>query len=184
MYFSILQKELFTKKDYWQRLLWWCALDTTLITMNELRSQPSVQGSQYLPSANEVCEGYVFTRVCLSMGSVSRPYPWGGKGWGVWLGGGVGGGVGLPAHTQGGGSGSGQGVSRPIPRGDVGESGWGKVSRPRPGGWVSRPRPGGSPGPGPGVCILACTEANPHPPADSYCCGPYISYWNALLSYK
>ena len=118
MYFSILQKELFTKKDYWKRLLWWCALDTTLITMNELRSQPSVQDSQYLPSANEVCEGYVLTRICLSTGSVSRPIP-GGKVRGSGRGG-------LPAHIQGGGWGSGQG--------DVGESGWGEVSRPRPGG--------------------------------------------------
>ena len=102
--------------------------------MNELGSQPSVQDSQYLPSANEVCEGYVLTRICLSTGSVSSPYPGGG----VWLGGAISrpiprgkvggsgrGGGSLPAHTQGGGWGSGHG--------DVGESGWGGgVSRPRP----------------------------------------------------
>ena len=92
------RRNFLLKKDYWQRLLWWCALDTTLITMNELRSQPSVQGSQYLPSANEVCEGYVFTRVCLSTGVSPGPYP-GGR-LGVWLGG---------------------AISRPIPRGE----GWG-----------------------------------------------------------
>ena len=30
-------------------------------------------------------------------------------------------------------------------------------------------------------CVLACTEADPPPPADSYCCGRYASYWNAFL---
>ena len=109
-------------------------------------------GNAYLlPSANEVCEGYVFTRVCHSVHrGVSRP---------------------IPRKEVGG---SGWGISRPIPRGEVEGSGWGGVSRPIPrgrlgvwlegspgpglGGGVSRPRPqgslslgpGGSPGPGPG----------------------------------
>ena len=39
---------------------------------------------------------------------------------------------------------------------------------------VSRPTPGG------GVCIQACTEADP-PPVDGYCHGQYASYWNAFL---
>ena len=40
---------------------------------------------------------------------------------------------------------------------------------------------GGSPGPhlGGGVCIPACTEADP--PVDGYCCGQYTSYWNAFF---
>ena len=45
----------------------------------------------------------------------------------------------------------------------------------------------GSPGPhlvgSPGTHlggIPACTEADTPPPADSYCCGRYASYWNAL----
>ena len=40
---------------------------------------------------------------------------------------------------------------------------------------------GGSPGPhlGRGVCIPACTEADP--PVDGYCCGQYTSYWNAFF---
>ena len=73
-----------------------------------LYSQDS-SASSLLPPANEVCEGYVFTRVCLSAGrGVSRPKPRGG--WGVWQGGspgphGEGGwGVwrgGLQAHTRG-----------------------------------------------------------------------------------
>ena len=71
---------------------------------------PFVSAGQLLPPANEVCEGYVFTRVCLSTG----------------------GGGGLQVHTQGEveGSGWGVGVSRPTPEG------W--VSRPRLGGGVSQ----------------------------------------------
>ena len=97
---------------------------------------------KFIPPANEVCEGYVFTRVCQSFCS--------------WLGGGIpsciAGGIpaclaglqgegsipaclaGLQAHTQGGVEGSGQ-------RG---------ISRPLPGGGGSRPTPGRSPGPHPG----------------------------------
>ena len=52
---------------------------------------------------NKVCEGYVFARVCLSMGGgVSRPIPRGK--------------LGLAG-----------GVSRPIPRGEAGGSGQGGV---------------------------------------------------------
>ena len=61
-----------------------------------------------------------------------------------------------------------------------------RVSRPTP-GEVSRPTPRGFPGPhlvgSPGTHlggIPACTEADTPPPADSYCCGRYASYWNAL----
>ena len=73
-----------------------------------------------LPPANEVCEGYVFTRVCLSTGGVvsqyalqvSRPTPRGRL-------------RGL----------AGGGVSRPTPRGQIEQSGWG-FSRPTPKGEV------------------------------------------------
>ena len=60
------------------------------------------------------------------------------------------------ANTQGGleGSGQGGGVSRPTPRGV-------------------------SPGPHPWGCIPACTEADT--PTDGYCCGQYVSYWNAFF---
>ena len=82
--------------------------------------------------------------------------------------------------------GSGRGVSRPTARGEVEESGWG-VARPTPrvgdwGVWLEgpRPTPWGVPGPHQGVsrprpggrgCIPACTEADPPPQADGYCCG-------------
>ena len=70
-----------------------------------------------LPPANEVCEGYVFTRFCHS--------DHGGRGWGVVSQHGLqvwGEGIpaclaGLPAHTQGEVEGSGRGGSRPTPRG-------------------------------------------------------------------
>ena len=69
-----------------------------------------------LPSANEVCEGYVFTRVCNSVhGGMSRPRPGG-----------------CPGPDPGGCPGPGLGVC--LPRG---------MSRPRPGEGVSRPRPNG-----------------------------------------
>ena len=52
---------------------------------------------------------------------------------------------------------------------------------------VSRPHTqGGSWGVwlrGEGLCIIACTEADP-PPVDSYCRGRYASYWNAFLLSK
>ena len=50
-------------------------------------------------------------------------------------------------------------VSRPTPRGEVEGSGWGGLQAHTPG--VSRPIPRGSPGPHPGGCIPACTEADP-----------------------
>ena len=61
------------------------------------------------------------------------------------------------------------GVSRPIPRGEVGGSGWGGLRRA---GLQADTQEGRSPGPGPGgrllaqgqgVCIQACTEANTPP---------------------
>ena len=106
----------------------------------------------FLPSANEVCEGYVFTRVCHSVhgggclqahtqgevegsGQVGSPGPYpGGEGWGVWL-------VGSPDPYLGGRlRGLAGGSPGPYPGGGWG-SGWG-VSRPRPGGG-SRLRWGG-----------------------------------------
>ena len=94
------------------------------------------------------CEGYVFTRVCLSTG--------GGEGGGIpaCLAGLRGGVIpaclaGFQAHTQGGGGG-----------GELDMSG-GESPGPHPGGrlrglarGVSRPTPGG--------CIPACTEADPY----------------------
>ena len=128
---------------------------------------------EFLPPANEVCEGYVFTRVCQSFcsGGVSQhalqvvsqhvsrgvypsmPYRFPGP---------------HPGRSL-----------RGLPRGREGSPG------PHPG--VSRPTPGGSPGPHPGGtlgphpwgCIPACTEADP--PAEGYCCRQYASYWNAFL---
>ena len=81
----------------------------------------------FLPSANEVCEGYVFTRVCHSVhgGGVSRPRPRGEVGWS--------GQGGVQAQAR-------EVVSRPRPRP------WVVVSRPRSGYW-------GCPGPGQGVCV-------------------------------
>ena len=85
--------------------------------------------------------------------------------------------AGFQTHTQGGSWGSGWGGSRPTPKGEVEKSDlrglqahtWGGVSR-----LTSR----GSPGPHPGGCIPACTEADP---PDGYCCGRYASYWNTFL---
>ena len=125
-----------------------------------------------LPPANEVCEGYVFKRVCLSTwGGVSRPTPTGG-GWGVWRGGGgstgphLGGEVngsdweGLQAHTHGGGGGWGVWRGRGVPQAHTWEGRLmglaGRVSRPTPtGGGRLRGLAGGSPGPNPEGCIPA-----------------------------
>ena len=105
------------------------------------------QSKVFLPPANEVCEGYVFTPVCHS---VHRAGCQGlGGGWGVSLWG---------------------GVSRPRPKGRLGDLAGGGV--------VSRPRPGGSPGTG-GVSQHALRQKPP--PADGYCCGRYVSYSNAFL---
>ena len=106
-----------------------------------------------LPSANEVCEGYVFTPVCHS---VHR---------GVCLGRGLGG---LP---EGGVQAQALGVSRPRPRGCPGQD---------PGG--AGPGLGqGGPGPGPRGCVSQHALWQTPPPADDYCCGWYASYWNAFL---
>ena len=79
------------------------------------------------------------------------------------------------------------GVSKPTPKGEVKGFGLGRVSRPTPGGLqahtggISRATPRGVSRPTPrGVCIPACTEADS--PLDSYCCGRYACYWNAILS--
>ena len=98
----------------------------------------------FLPSANEVCEGYVFTRVCHS----------------VQLGGG-GGALGPdPGGRLGGLAG---GVSRPIPRGVVGGPG-------RKGGLG--PGPGGCPGPGLGVvCVSQHALRQTSPPQTATAAG-------------
>ena len=97
------------------------------------------------------------------------------------------------------------GVSRPRPRREVWGSGWGDLQahtwevwlggevglqvHTRWGGWMVW-LGGWSPGPHPGGVedqggIPACTEADTPPtPADGYCCGRYISYWNAFLLEK
>ena len=43
-------------------------------------------------------------------------------------------------------------------------------------GVVSRPTPGG--------CVFQHALRQTPPPADSYCCGQYASYWNAFLCKK
>ena len=127
-----------------------------------------------------------------------------GEGWRVWPGG-------LQAHTWGGwGGGVWWGVSRPTPGGGcrlgclAGRSP-GPHSGGRLGGlagglqahtWgggvgrlgicpvglqdhtqgVSRPTPGG-------VSQHALRQTPPPPKADGYCCGWYVSYWNAFLLY-
>ena len=114
----------------------------------------------FLPPANVVCEGYVFTGVCLSTGGgvlsqhalqvvsqhalqqVSR-----GCGIPACL-------AGFQANTQG---------------GSLGESGLGGLQAHTQGGsW------GGS---GWGVPAPGGVET----PQDGYCCGWYTSYWNAFL---
>ena len=107
----------------------------------------------FLPSANEVCKGYAFTRVCHSVQGVSRPIPRGeveGSGQ-----------EGPPGHTRGGDWGLAGEVSRPIPRGRLRGLAW-------------------------GGCIPPCTEADSAPsPADGYCCGrlldTFLSSWSINL---
>ena len=104
-----------------------------------------------LPPANEVCEGYVFTRVCLSTG-----------GRGAWP-------RGVPAPggvCSGGMPGPGGPAPGGGPRGSaLADSGLCHyaLSPPAPGGAWSW-----------GVCRTPS-------PRDGYCCGRYTSYWNALL---
>ena len=128
-----------------------------------------------LPPANEVCEGFVFTHVCLSTGKmvsqhdlqvVSQQF----FRWGC-----------VSHHALQ--------VSRPTPKGELEGSDRGGVSRPTPRG-VSRstlrggspsPHPGGFPSPHLGISQHALRQT---PPADSYCCRWYASYWNAFLLEK
>ena len=104
-----------------------------------------------LPPANVVCEGYVFTGVCLSTGGwypsmhCRPPGPHQGGKMRSLAGGG------LQAHTQGEVKGSGRGVSRPTARGKL----RGLVGSPGPHLGVG----GGSPGPHLGG-IPACTESD------------------------
>ena len=77
-------------------------------------------------------------------------------------------------------------VSRPIPGG----GGW------RSGLGVSGPHPGGCPGPHlggsrltPGGCVSQHALRQTPPPnltstANSYCCRPYASYWNAFFFFR
>ena len=115
----------------------------------------------FLPPANEVCEGYVFTRVCHSVH--------GGRGvlshhalqvvsqhalqqvWGV-----------VSQHALQ--------VSRPTPRGELRGSGLGGLQAHTWGGCAcSR-----------GVCSQGGVCGEPIP-SDTYCCGWYASYWNAFF---
>ena len=95
----------------------------------------------YLPPANEVCEGYVFTRVCLSTGGIP-----------VCLAGGI------PACLAG------------LQEGGVYPSMPCRFPGPHPVRSL-RGLAGGSPDPHPEGCIPACTEADPSPTADGYCFG-------------
>ena len=125
-----------------------------------------------LQPENEVCDGYVFTRVCLSTGGGGIP---------VCIAGGI---PACLAGLQWNVSQHALQVSRCTPRGSLRGLAWGRGSLGRhPRGrlrglarGVSRPTPGG--------CIPACTEADPLPTSDSYCCGWYASYWNAFLYYN
>ena len=109
----------------------------------------------FLPPANEVCEGYVFTPVCHSVHRRGVSRPRGEVGWSGW--------GGCLGPDPGGGWGSDGGVSRPRPKGKIGGSGQGCVCPgPHPAGWT-RPTPGGCPGPGPGGCIPTCTQADTPP---------------------
>ena len=118
-----------------------------------------MQKSNLLPPANKVCEGYVFTRVCLSTGGVFRPTARGS------LRGLAGGG--LQAHSQGGEvEGPGWGSSGPHPgglqahtRGVLQAHTWGGILQAPTWGMSPGPHPRGSPGPHQGG-IPACTEAD------------------------
>ena len=91
-----------------------------------------------IPPANEVCEGYVFTRVCLSTGEGWYPsMPCRSRGGGIpaYL-------VGLQAQTWGRLRGLARGVSRPTPRGRLRVLTRG-VSRPTPRGEVEGSGQGG-----------------------------------------
>ena len=92
----------------------------------------------------------------------------------------------------------GEGCLQAHAQGEIGASGWGGVSRPIPrgGGWgvwpggYPGPHPGGSPGQHTGGVQAqargggsqhALRKTPPPPPADSYFCRRYASYWNAFL---
>ena len=131
-----------------------------------------------LPPANEVCEGYVFTCVCLStVGGGPGPHP-GGRLRGL-----AGGGSPGPhpwgrlRGLAGGSAGPHQGESAGPHLGESPGPHWEGSPGQHLGGLqahtrvVSRPTPRG--------CIPACTKADP--PADGYCCRQYTSYCNAFL---
>ena len=89
----------------------------------------------FLPPANEVCEDYVFTRVCLSTGGGGRGIP-------ACLAGGIP--ACLAGLWRGGVSQHALQVSRPTPKGELEGSGQGRGSRPTPGG-APGPHLGGYP---------------------------------------
>ena len=148
-------------------------LATTLLRPVTSTMSVSLRTQTLLLPANEVCEGYVFTRVCQSFCS----------------GGGEGGvpacsAGGIPAYLAGLGGGvvsqHALQVSRPTPRREVEGSGLGGLQAHTQGGLqahtlggVSRPTPSG-------VSQHALRQT-PHPPADGYCHGCYASCWNAFL---
>ena len=113
-----------------------------------------------LPLANKVCEGYVFTRVCLSMGVVVSQH-----------------GLQVSKPTlKGKLRGLGGGVSRPTPRAKLRV--WlGFLQAHTQGGKLRGLARRGVYSPG-GVSQHALRQT---PPADGYCCGWYASYWNASL---
>ena len=118
----------------------------------------------FLPSANKVYEGYVFTRVCHSVNrwGVSRPIPMGRlrglaggspglypRGWGVWPG----------------------GFSRPIPRGRLRGLARGPQAQAQAWGVLQAQAQGG----------VSQHALRQNPPADGYCCRRYASYWSEFL---
>ena len=106
--------------------------------------------ADFLPP--EVCEDYVFTRVCQSF---------------------TGGGGGIPACIAGFCTRGGGGIPACIA--GLQAHTWG-VSRPTPG-----MSPGQQMGGGVGIPACTEASTPPLPQADGYCCGRYASYWNAFL---
>ena len=133
-----------------------------------------------LPPATKLGQGNIFRSVCQEFCSRGRR----GGGNPACI-------AGLQAHTQGESWGVWPGgVSRSTPRGrGVEGSGLGGLQAHTQGGLqthtqgVSRPTPGEG-FPGTHLGRYPSMHWGRHPPADSYCCGWYASYWNAFLLRK